>query len=63
MVIFSMQLNVYFDDFVGAELPPLARLFDLAMQLLLQVLGWDLATDKEPSAVLLNCVGIRNQPQ
>ena len=37
VVVFAVQLNVYFDDFVGAEVPPLARLFDVSMQLLLKV--------------------------
>ena len=56
VVIFSLQLNVYFDDFVGAGLPPLAKLFDLAMQLLLRVLGGILRLIRmEPSAVLLKC--------
>ncbi|CAE7493821.1 unnamed protein product [Symbiodinium natans] len=47
VVLFLCQINVFFDDFVGVELAPLARLFDIGVCLVFRLLGWDVAEDKE----------------
>ena len=47
VVLFLCHINVYFDDFVGVELAPLARLFDIGVCLVFRLLGWDVAEDKE----------------
>ena len=47
MVLICLQLSVYFDDFINAEVPSLAKFADLSFQVFLCLLGWDIAEDKE----------------
>ncbi|CAE7512822.1 ubiad1 [Symbiodinium sp. CCMP2592] len=42
----ALMWSVYYDDFVGNEVPPLTRLFDLCAESLFQILGWDTSPDK-----------------
>ena len=42
----ALMWSVYFDDFVGGEVPPLSRLFDLCAETLFGILGWDTSPDK-----------------
>ena len=47
MSLLCLQVNVVFDDFVSAKLSVLAKSADLAFLLLLEILDWDVAADKE----------------
>ena len=41
-----LMWSVYYDDFVGSEVPPLSRLLDLCTETLFMLLGWDTSPDK-----------------
>ena len=41
-----LMWSVYYDDFVGGEIPPLSRLFDVCAETLFMLLGWDTSPDK-----------------
>ena len=56
--LFWLHLNVYFDDFIGVESVSLARIFDLCMNGVLMLLGWDTASDKDTTfSALTKVVG------
>ena len=35
------------DDYIGAEVPPLAKVFELCVETLFRVLGWETSADKD----------------
>ena len=47
--LFTLHWSVFFDDFVGFESPELARVHDLCVATLFNLLGWETASDKETS--------------
>ncbi|CAE7592552.1 unnamed protein product, partial [Symbiodinium microadriaticum] len=58
--LFWLHLNVYFDDFIGIESVSLARIFDLCMNGVLMLLGWDTASDKDTTfSALTKVLGIQ----
>ena len=44
--VFLLHWGVYFDDFIGAEEPCLARMFELCANGLFMLLGWATSSDK-----------------
>ena len=58
--LFWLHLNVYFDDFIGIESVSLSRIFDLCMNGVLMLLGWDTASDKDTTfSALTKVLGIQ----
>ena len=58
--LFWLHLNVYFDDLIGIESVSLARIFDLCMNGVLMLLGWDTASDKDTTfSALTKVLGIQ----
>ena len=46
VTLLLLMWSVYYDDFVGGEIPPLSRLFDVCAETLFVLLGWDTSPDK-----------------
>ncbi|CAE7253423.1 unnamed protein product, partial [Symbiodinium sp. CCMP2456] len=44
--VFLLRWGVYFDDFVGSEVPCLSKLFELCADCLFMILGWTTSSDK-----------------
>ena len=54
-----MHLSVYFDDFVGAEIEPLSKIYEMCLDMLFKVLGWGTSKNKEhPFGTLAKVLGL-----
>ena len=49
LVLFMLQWSVYFDDFIGVETEVLSKIYDLCVEGLFAILGWETAEDKDTS--------------
>ena len=51
-----VHISVFFDDFVAAEIEPLAKLCDMAVSMAFSLLGWTTSSDKEnPFGSIAKC--------
>ena len=55
-----VHISVFFDDFVAAEIEPLAKLCDMAVSLAFSLLGWTTSSDKEnPFGSIAKVLGLK----
>ena len=55
-----MHISVFFDDFVAAEIEPLAKLCDMAVSMAFNLLGWTTSSDKEnPFGSIAKVLGLK----
>ena len=55
-----VHISVFFDDFVAAEIEPLAKLCDMAVSMAFNLLGWTTSSDKEnPFGSIAKVLGLK----
>ena len=55
-----VHISVFFDDFVAAEIEPLAKLCDMAVSMAFSLLGWTTSSDKEnPFGSIAKVLGLK----
>ncbi|CAE7454488.1 ubiad1, partial [Symbiodinium pilosum] len=47
LTLLLLHWSIFVDDYIGAEVPPLAKVFELCVETLFRILGWETSADKD----------------
>ena len=50
--MFILRWSVYFDDYIGVETEALSKIYDLCVEGLFALLGWETAEEEELTATI-----------